>query len=135
MADNGAKSAPRKRKGSDKFAAELAAGATVRDAAAIAGLSERTATRRWAEPATKAKVNRMRSELVASAVGRLARRAGEMVDVLMTIAADEHADHGARIRAADTALRHLGSLQGDSDIRSRLDVLEAEKGSNHARYT
>ena len=54
------------------LALELAAGKTLRDAALAAGIAERTATRRWADPAFRRLVSRHRGEMVGRAVGELA---------------------------------------------------------------
>jgi hypothetical protein len=59
----------------------LAAGASAAHAAQKAGVSERTARRRLADPAFRARVGAERSRMVADAVGRLA--------ALGTLAADE----------------------------------------------
>lgn len=56
----------------DALAVALAAGQTLRDAAAAVGMGERTATRRWADPAFRQLVSRHRGEMVSRAVGELA---------------------------------------------------------------
>jgi hypothetical protein len=65
MAGNG------RRKGDDALVLALASGQTVRDAACAAGVGERTATRRWADPDFRRRVARRRAELAARAAGRL----------------------------------------------------------------
>lgn len=61
-----------RRNADDLLALELAAGKTLRDAALAAGIAERTATRRWADPEFRRVVSRHRGEMVGRAVGELA---------------------------------------------------------------
>ena len=61
-----------RRNADDVLALELAAGKTLRDAALAAGIAERTATRRWADPEFRRLVSRHRGEMVGRAVGELA---------------------------------------------------------------
>src|SRR4051812_38904491 len=78
----------------DALAAALAAGRTVRDAAAAAGVSEKTAHRRNADPAFKARVTALRAGMVTTAAGRLAGGMAAAADVLVALLAD--ADPGER---------------------------------------
>jgi hypothetical protein len=66
MADNG-----RRKRGDDALAVALAGGKTPRDAAAAAGIAERTATRRWADPAFRRHVAQLRADMVARAMGNI----------------------------------------------------------------
>jgi hypothetical protein len=66
MADNG-----RRKRGDDALAVALAGGKTPRDAAAAAGIAERTATRRWADPAFRRHVTQLRADMVARAMGNI----------------------------------------------------------------
>jgi len=61
-----------RRNADDVLALELAAGKTIRDSAMAAGIAERTATRRWADPEFRRIVSRHRGEMVGRAVGELA---------------------------------------------------------------
>src|SRR3954470_18818747 len=66
MAENG------RRKGDAALVLALAEGRTVRDAARLAGVGERTATRRVADAGFRRRVIDLRAEMVARAVGQLA---------------------------------------------------------------
>jgi hypothetical protein len=70
VADDGGHSG---REGADELLAlALAQGQTVRDAAVTAGVSERTATRRWADADFRRRVSALRDDMVSRAVGTLA---------------------------------------------------------------
>src|SRR5438105_2071953 len=62
------------------LAAELAAGKTVAEAAAAAGVSERTAYRRKNEPDFQAKVRRLRDELLDRVAAKLGQRMSRAAD-------------------------------------------------------
>jgi hypothetical protein len=62
MSENG-----RRKRGDDALAVALAAGKTLRDAAAVAGVAERTATRRWADPGFRIHVAELRADMMARA--------------------------------------------------------------------
>src|SRR4051794_16178783 len=76
MADNGI------RKGDDALALALASGKTLRDAAKCAHVSERTASRRWADPAFRRRVTKLRAEMVSQAMGRMVDWMTEAADTL-----------------------------------------------------
>ena len=106
----------------DTLAAELAAGKTVRDAAAASGVSERTAFRRLDDPAFAATVNRLRSQMVRSAAGRLADGMTEAAGVLRSLLADPdaHIRHKAAVK-----LLELGLKVGEAaELERRLADLE-----------
>jgi hypothetical protein len=83
MADNG------RRKGDATLLLALAAGHTVRDAASFAGIGERTATRRIADPEYRRQVNGLRADMVQRALGKLADAATEAVGTLRGLLAAE----------------------------------------------
>jgi hypothetical protein len=60
-----------RRKGVDRFMLAIASGRTIRAAAKTAGISERTARRRAAEPGVQLSIAALRRQLVNRAVGRL----------------------------------------------------------------
>src|SRR5262245_32721008 len=86
MADNG------RRKRDDALAVSLAGGATLRDAAAAAGIGERTATRRWTDAAFRRRVAELRGEMVGQALGRLADGMAPAADVLRALLGAENSD-------------------------------------------
>lgn len=82
----------------DRLAAELAAGKVVANAATAAGVSERTAFRRLADPTFKGRVAELRSGMVAAAAGRLTDGMTEAAGVLRELLT--HPNSGVRLRAA-----------------------------------
>jgi len=71
-----------RRKGDDALLLALASGKSVRDAARSAGIGERAATRRMADPAFRRLVNDLRAEIVGRALGNLVDATTEAVDTL-----------------------------------------------------
>ena len=61
-----------RRNADEALALALATGQTLRAAAAATGISERTATRRWADPDFRRRVSEARAGMVQRALGRLA---------------------------------------------------------------
>src|SRR5262245_4176812 len=96
MADNG------RRKREDALAVALAGGQTLRAAAAAAGIGERTATRRWADPFFRQRVAELRTDMVNRATGKLADAMTEAVDTLRGLLAA--AFETARLGAARSIL-------------------------------
>ena len=86
----------------DKLAAALASGLTVRDAAAVADVAERTATRRMADAGFRRQVVELRSATVRSAAGKLADGMTAAADTLRGLLT--HADDSLRLRAASKLL-------------------------------
>jgi hypothetical protein len=74
------------RKNADEaLALALATGQTLACAAQAAGVSERTAARRWAGPAFRRRVSELQSEVVARAQGKTADGMAEAADVLRAL--------------------------------------------------
>lgn len=65
-----------RRNADDLLALELASGKTLRDAALAAGIAERPATRRWADPEFRRLVSRHRGEMVGGPVPRGSEKVG-----------------------------------------------------------
>ena len=115
MADNGSSR-------SDVLAAELAAGRTVREAAAAADVSERTAYRRLADPAFEARVRDLRAAMVGEALGRLSANMGKAADMLVGLL--DAADPGVRQRAAAKLIELGLRVREQLDLEGRLRNLE-----------
>jgi hypothetical protein len=114
----------RKPKGRDREPAALllAGGATVKDAAAGAGVSER-AVRNWKrDPPFQARVEELRSELFGHAVGRLAGHHGKAADVLGALLDSD--SEGVRLKAARAILELGPRLREQTDTAERLAELE-----------
>lgn len=111
----------------DALALALASGRTLRDAAAAAGVAERTATRRWADPAFRRRVAGLRADMVGRALGHLADGMSEAADVLRQLLA---AGTPPAVRlGACRALLELGvRLRESVELEERLRALEERHG-------
>jgi hypothetical protein len=109
----------------DRLAAELAAGKTVRDAATAAGVAERTAHRRLADPGFKAHVADLRGQMVAAAAGQLADGMGEAAGVLRALlgSEDEHVRHKAAVKLIELGLKVVEL----AELERRVSELEQQQ--------
>ncbi len=111
-----------RRKGDAALALALASGATIRDAAAAAGVGERTATRRWADAAFRRQVAELRGDMVGRALGRMADGMSDAAAKLRELLTAE--SESVRLGAA-RALLELGTkLRESVDHEERLAALE-----------
>lgn len=126
MAGGGRKSAD------DALAAALAAGQTLRDAATAAGVSERTAARRAADPAFQRRVEALRAELVSAALGRLAALLSDATDALKR--AVSCGKVATEVKAATAIFQQLLKVRDQTIPEERLAAIEEQlrqvKGSN-----
>jgi hypothetical protein len=90
----------------------LAAGQTVRDVAAAAGVGERTATRRWADPDFRRRVAELRADMVSRATGKM----GDGLASLASSSVDSWSLTG-NSRLARAAPRRVASLSAASSDR------------------
>jgi hypothetical protein len=118
LADNGR----RKRKGETALLLALAAGHTVRDAARLARVGERTATRRWAEPAFRRQVVELRAEMIGRALGKLADGMGDAADTLRGLLVAE--SDAMKLAASRSILDHGARLREQLELEDRLAALE-----------
>lgn len=109
--------------------AALAAGRTMHEAAEGAGVSSRTVARRLADPAFRQRVQTLRTEMVAEALGRMVAGMSKSADVLCELLqADSEA---IRLGAARTLLDLGLKLRDAVELESRLATLEAQfKGTS-----
>jgi hypothetical protein len=117
MAENG------RQKGSDALLLALAAGLTVRDAAALAGIGERTAARRMADPAFHRNVKAARAEMVSRGLGKLAEAATLAVDTLRSLLGAE--SESIKLGAARAILEIGSKLRESVELEERIATLEA----------
>jgi hypothetical protein len=106
----------------EKLALEIASGSSVKDAATKAGCSLTHAYHLSADPSFRVRVGEIRSEAVASSVGKLSRIASKAVDALEQILDSDDAKD--RLNAVKIILTHLVPLAEHSELRDRLDRLE-----------
>lgn len=117
MAHNG------RRNADEALATLLASGTTIRDAAAQLGVSERTAARRMADPGFRTRVDEIRSEMTARAVGRVADAMCQAADALRELLQGQ--SESVRLGAARSILELGDKLtKRESDNKKELPPLE-----------
>lgn len=116
MAENG------RRKGDAALALALASGQTVRDAAAAAGIGERTATRRLADPDFRRHVADLRADMVQRALGRMADGMADAAATLRMLLKAE--GESVRLGAARSILELGNKLRESVELEQRLADLE-----------
>ena len=110
--------------GTDALVTALAVGTTVAEAAQQAGISERTAYRRLAEPHTKQQIQDVRAVLFTRAVGRLADGMDAAVATLVrNLAAPSPS---VQVRAAVALLEQAVKLRTSEELAQRVAALEVE---------
>jgi len=111
-----------RRNADDVLALELAAGKTLRDAALAAGIAERTATRRWADPEFRRLVFRHRGEMVGRAVGELADGMTDAAKTLRELLTCESL--AVRLGAARSLLEIGVKAREAIELEERVRILE-----------
>ncbi len=92
--------------GDDRLLTALASGCHIGNAAATAGISERTAYRRLADPEFRAKLNEARESLRESILARLADAGHDAIGTLWEMMQSSE-DENVRLKAAKTLLDSL----------------------------
>jgi hypothetical protein len=110
------------RKGEVALLTALAAGSTITDAAEQAGISERTAHRRLADPEFRRRAQAARADLIQRALGKLAANAGDAVDTLGALLCAR--SESAPLGAARTILEVGNKLRESVELEQRLADLE-----------
>ena len=96
----------------------LAGGASVRQAAAKAGIGQRTAYRRWSDPDFRQRVTEVRAEMFEQAVGMLAGAACEGVETLRELLSSK--SDSVRLGAARSILELGSRLREVVELEQRL---------------
>ncbi|SRR5579884_3864613 len=104
------------------LALALAGGLTVEAAAGRAGVGERTAYRRLADPAFCVRVTELRSEMVERALGKMADGMGEAADTLRQLLGAKA--ESVRLAAARSILEMGIKLREATELDARLRALE-----------
>jgi hypothetical protein len=99
-------------------------GLNVKEAAARAGVSERTAYRRMADARFREQLSASRQAVIAGIVGKLSANADGVLGVLLELIHDEKAPATARVRACHDWLDALESYGQAEDLSARLAALE-----------
>ena len=101
----------------------LASGSSIREASRLAGISERSAHRRWSDPSFRQKVNEAWSEIVRQAVGKLGDASTQAAAVLRELLnADSET---VKLAAARSILDHTVRLSEFTNLEQRLSNLES----------
>lgn len=106
------------------LAVEVAGGSTIREAAAAVGCSESVAYHLSSTPEFRQRVNEIRSEITAGAVGSLTAGARQAVETLRVLLSSSE-EPSIRLQAAKAILSLVGPLSELGELRQRLDSLEA----------
>ena len=110
----------------------LAAGLTLKEAAEQAGVSERTARRRWHDPRFLAHVRQLQADMVSQALGRTVDGMSEAAQELRRLMKEASKD-AVKLGAAK-ALIELGvRLRENLELEARIAALEQareEEGKN-----
>jgi hypothetical protein len=111
----------------EQLLAELAAGKSLCDAAAAAGVSERTARRRWADDAFRAQVLQVRADVLARASGQLMADISVATKVLHELM--EHNDPRVRHQAAYRVITLAVQISEVAELERRMERLEKLLGA------
>ena len=103
---------------------ELLAQPSVRKAAEVAGVGERTLYRWLEEPAFAAAYKKTRREAFKQAMGLTQRYAPVAVSTLAQITTDKTAPHSARVSAAQALLKFSRESLELDDLAERISALE-----------
>ena len=112
-----------RRNADEPLAVALAAGRTIREAAEAAGVGERTATRRAAEPEFRRRVAALRGAMVQAALGRLSDGLTEAADALRKLLRAKR--ESVRLGAARAIHELACKLRESVDLEERIAALEA----------
>ena len=107
----------------------LACGATVENAARKAGVSDRTAYRRLADPEFCKQLHQLRLEIVQRTAGMLTGAGMGSVKTLVDLQQDVSVQAGVRRRAARDVLEMGVKLRENADWERRLAALEQRLGN------
>jgi HEAT repeat protein len=113
LAEIGTLNGPQELAGDDQLFRALVSGCHVENAAQLAGISERTAYRRLADPEFRLRLDTARQSLRESILARLADAGDDAVDTLWTLMRESD-DDVIRLRAARAVLESLMEFHGSA---------------------
>jgi hypothetical protein len=108
----------------EAVALALAGGSNVRDAAGACGVGERTVFTWLKDPAFRDRVDAIRSDLFALAVGRLAGLSGQAAEVLGGLLASR--SEAIRLQAARSILDYGPRLRDSVELARRIEELKRQ---------
>jgi hypothetical protein len=109
----------------ERILAALIAAGSVRRAAQIADVSESTIRNRMADPAFRAKFDKLRGDILQEATAGLTAKLESATGTMAEIMEDKQNPASVRVSAADAVLRHSLRFVECADVLRRLDALEA----------
>jgi len=114
------------RKGGGTFEVLVAAGRTAKDAAAAAGISETTASRRLRDPAVQRRIRELRTQMVQQTAGRLSEAMGEAAEKLRSLLNAENEQ--VQLSAARSLLEYGLKVKEAVELEERISDLENAVG-------
>lgn len=114
-----------------RFVAAVVATTTVREAARIAGVCERTALRYMRQQAVQAAIRTAQTDILRQGARRAVQAVGQAVASLEAILTDEATPPGVRVSAARAILEHAPKLYETVDLAERVAALEAQIAEAH----
>lgn len=106
----------------ERLAFELAAGRTLKEAAAAAGVSASTADRRQRDPEFRKRVAEIRTAMITDATGRLSAGMTKAADVLVKLLGHKNAD--TRRHAAVKLIELAAKMREHGELADRVAELE-----------
>ena len=119
---------PKSRKGEVVLIAELAAGATIREAAAKAKLSESTVYRRLQDDEFRREIKRARDRVMERSTARLVDATTAAVATLVELLDGE--SEAVRLAAARAIIDNASKLRVETDLVGRVQALEEKADAN-----
>lgn len=116
----------RSRKGDEQLLVGLASGLSIREASEKAGLSDRTARRRLAEPGFAERLSDLRMSWVRDAMGHLCSIAGKAARTLEALL--DGKSEATRLSAARAIVEMAVRVLDYDDLSRRINELETEAG-------
>lgn len=110
----------------ESLALSVAGGETIRDAAKEHGCSETHAYHISCSPEFKKRVNEVRAQTTARAVGKLTKASTEAIDTLLKLTGESN-EPSIRLNASKAILASLGPISELAELRARLEELESQR--------
>ena len=107
------------------LAVQVAAGATIKSAADVAGCSVQTAYNLSSDHAFRQRVAAIRSEATTAAVGKLSDAAVQAVDTMRELLGVAH-EPSIRLNASKAILAALVPMTEFGELRARVQKIESE---------
>lgn len=108
---------------SAELIAAVVAGASLAEAAKVAGMSVSTAQRRLRDPDVANQIALLRQQLAMEAVARLQSLRSKALDFLEVILEDPEVPTAVGLRASEMALRHASSSDQERRDQEHLDLI------------